>query len=74
MLLADFTSLFSVRLTVTDDGDGRIVVLIPDSDPSDTVGCSSANVQKLRVAVSLTVVPVVSVCTVADCQHFLVPS
>jgi hypothetical protein len=42
VLFADFTSLLSVGLAVTDDGDRGVVVLVTDSDPSNTVGYLSA--------------------------------
>ena len=69
VLFADFTSLLTVRLAVTDDGNGRIVVLVTDSNPSDTVGYISAYTQALA-AMSLTVVPVISVFSVADLSVF----
>lgn len=64
MLLADLTSLLSVGLAVTDDSDGRIVVLVTDSDPGNTVGCLSVS-YSIALAKMLTVVPVISVFTVA---------
>jgi hypothetical protein len=47
VFLADFTSLLTVRLAVTDDGDRGVVVLVTDSDPSNTVGYLSAQVHSL---------------------------
>jgi hypothetical protein len=46
VLFADFTSLLSIRLAVTDHSDGWVMVLVTDSDPSDTVGYLSAESQK----------------------------
>jgi hypothetical protein len=42
VLFADFTSLLTVGLAVTDDSNRGVVVLITDSDPSNTVGYLSA--------------------------------
>jgi len=42
VLLANFTSLLTVRLAVTDDGDRGVMVLVTDSDPGDAVGYISA--------------------------------
>jgi hypothetical protein len=38
VLFADFTSLFTICLTVADDGNRGVVVLVTNSNPSDTVG------------------------------------
>jgi hypothetical protein len=65
VLFADFTSLLTVRLAVTDDGDRGVVVLVTDSDPSNTVGYLSAWVSTPTIE-SLTVVPIISVFSVAD--------
>jgi len=66
VFFADFTSLLAVRLAVTEDSNRGVVVLITDSDPSNTVGYISASVYTTAVE-SLTVVPVISVFSVADC-------
>jgi len=65
VLFADFTSLLAVRLAVTDDGNGRIVVLVTNSNPSNAIGYILAYTQA-PAAMSLTVVPVISVFSVAD--------
>jgi hypothetical protein len=65
VLFADFTSLLTVGLAVTDDSNRGVVVLITDSDPSNTVSCLLAYIHT-PIVESLTVVPVISVFTVAD--------
>ena len=38
MFLADLAPLLTVGLAVTDDSDTGVVVLVANSNPSDTVG------------------------------------
>jgi hypothetical protein len=65
VFLTDFTSFLTIFFAITDDSDTTVVLLVSDSDPGDTVGYSSV-IPHMSMGNVFTVVPVVSVLSVAD--------